>query len=582
MNWQWGVEMRKISSEFVTSFASEAGTFRVNKDYFAYAEMDDVACYIVADGIDSDEDINSAELVVNFLFENFMKKPSMSRRKLKRCIIEAHRMLNEKSRSVRLKTSLMVVLTNYSKIIYASAGNTRLYHFRKGGMNFRSKDQSIAQIMADAGQINDEEIGLHDERNNLTNYLGQSKVFKPFVSRPFKLIDKDIIFLCTVGFWENIQSIDLVNSLKDAKESADLIELLEDELLSRQNKVVNNYTMVAIYANKVFKENVKDDFRRKIIKKVAAILIPVIIATAGIIIYKKIDASKAEKAFAEWEKKGDNYLQNESYEKALENYEKASESVKKIKKRAIEERIELKNQIANLIVEGDSFLSTSEYDKAKDNYINARTQVEFELEEGKKELLRNIDKKIDRTDDFIMVYDKSVEGDKEVEEGDKTSVKATETKDNSSKKAYLNEANKNYSKAIEIYTEAKELSEKIKYYDMKKEMEDKIKNVKDKIRDVDNKIGEAGAAIAKNDKSKELVKKAEDYEKSGEKLYKLKKYEEAKIDYKYGLDIYKELSEKYEQDTTEKRSNIERIILEIDKKIIEEQNLQSTTNENAG
>ncbi len=574
--------MRKISSEFVTSFASEAGTFRVNKDYFAYAEMDDVACYIVADGIDSDEDINSAEMVVNFLFENFMKKPSMSRRKLKRCTIEAHRMLNEKSRSVRLKSSLMVVLTDYSKIIYACAGNTRMYHFRKGGMNFRSKDQSIAQIMADAGQINDEEIGLHDERNNLTNYLGQSKVFKPFVSRPFKLMDKDIIFLCTVGFWESIQSIDLVNSLKDAKESADLIEMLEDELLSRQNRVVNNYTMVAIYANKVFKENVKDDFRRKIIKKVASILIPVIIVTAGIIIYKKVEASKAEKVFAESEKKGDSYLQNESYEKALENYEKASESAKKIKKRAIEERIELKNQIANLIVEGDSFLSTSEYDKAKDNYINARTQVEFELEEGKKELLRNIDKKIDRTDDFIEVYDKSVEGDKEVEEGDKTSAKAAETKDNSSKKTFFNEANNNYNKAIEIYIEAKELSEKIKYYDMKKEMEDKIKNVKDKIKDVDNKVGEAGAAIAKDDKSKELVKKAEDYEKSGQKLYKLKKYEEAKIDYKYGLDIYKELSEKYEQDTTEKRSNIERIILEIDKKIIEEEKLQNTLNENAG
>ena len=41
--------------------------------------MDDIACYIVADGIDSDEDINSAELAVGFLFENIMKKPSMSK-----------------------------------------------------------------------------------------------------------------------------------------------------------------------------------------------------------------------------------------------------------------------------------------------------------------------------------------------------------------------------------------------------------------------------------------------------------------------------------------------------------------------
>ena len=36
--------MRKNSSEFVTSFTSEAGTFRINKDFYAY-EMDDLLLY---------------------------------------------------------------------------------------------------------------------------------------------------------------------------------------------------------------------------------------------------------------------------------------------------------------------------------------------------------------------------------------------------------------------------------------------------------------------------------------------------------------------------------------------------------
>ena len=114
--------MRKNSSEFVTSFTSEAGTFRINKDFFAYAEMDDLACYIVADGIDSDEDINSAELVSNYIFEKVMKKLVMSRRRLKKYIIEAHKMLNECNKNVRLKASLTVLLTDYSKMIWAGAG----------------------------------------------------------------------------------------------------------------------------------------------------------------------------------------------------------------------------------------------------------------------------------------------------------------------------------------------------------------------------------------------------------------------------------------------------------------------------
>jgi len=567
-----GVEMRKNSVEFVTSFASEAGSFRINKDYFAYAEMDDIACYIVADGIDSDEDINCSELAVGYLFENIMKKPCMSRRKLKRYIINAHKLLNEKSQSVRLKMSLMVVLTDYSKMIYAYAGNVRLYHFRNGGLNFRSKDQSVAQIMADAGQISDDEIGIHDERNNLTNYLGQYKPFKPYVSRPYKLKDKDVIFLCTVGFWENMQNIDLISALNEAKDSSELIEMLEDDLLSRQSKVLNNYTLAAIYANKVFKESAKDNIRFRIAKKVATIAIPVIIAVAGFFIFNKIQVSKAEKLFVQLEETGDRCFEDESYEKALENYEKASENVKKVKDEESRKRIEIKTRIANLIVEGEQLQSNREFEKAKNSFINARTQVEFELNaENKKKFENRLDAKINRVKDYIKVIEKGSEGDKEAEEGDKLSIKASESENNQEKIALLAEAKQHYNNSIEIYESAKKMSEDIPYYDMIKEMEEKIKEVKEKLKNSDSAAKDASAAAAKEDKAKDLVKKAEDYKKNGDKKYKAKQYEDAKIDYRYALDIYKELNEKYEQDTTEKRSEIERIMLDIDKKIQEEQ-----------
>ncbi len=574
--------MRKNSIEFVTSFASEAGTFRLNKDYFAYAEMDDIACYIVADGIDSDEDINSAEIAVNFLFEKIMKKPSMSRRKLKRYIINAHRLLNEKSRSVRLKMSLMIVLTDYSKMIYASAGNVRLYHFRGGGLGFKSKDQSIAQIMADAGQISDEEIGLHEERNNLTNYLGQSRSFKPFISRPCKLKDKDVIFLCTVGFWENIQSIDLINTLKEAKESTDFIGMLEDELLSRQNKVISNYTMVAIYANKVFKENIKDDLRIRIAKKVAMIVIPVLIAASGLLIFKKIEANKAEKLFVQLEEKGDKSIEEEVYEEALDNYKKASENIKKFKDKKRQERILIKTSIANLIVEGDRLQSERDFEKAKTSFIKARTQVELELDTvNKKRLEKILDGKIYRVNEYIKVLEKSLEGDKEAEKADKVSVKVSESKNNKEKITLLAEAKQYYNNAIEIYENVKKLSEDIPYYDMIKEMEEKIKDIKEKIKDSDSAAKDASGAAAKEDKAKEMQKKAEDYKKSGDQKFKLKKYEDAKIDYRYALDLYKELSEKFEEDTIEKRSEIERVMLEIDKKIEEEQKAQEQQNQPA-
>ena len=56
--------MRRINSEFQTVNMSEEGQKLSNRDYFGYVEMDDFACYVLADSLDGDSSINSAKLVV--------------------------------------------------------------------------------------------------------------------------------------------------------------------------------------------------------------------------------------------------------------------------------------------------------------------------------------------------------------------------------------------------------------------------------------------------------------------------------------------------------------------------------------
>jgi serine/threonine protein phosphatase PrpC len=569
--------MRKNSSEFITGFASEAGTFRINKDFFAYAEMDDVACYIISDGIDSDEDINSAELVSNYIFEKVMKKPVMSKRRLKKYINEAHKLLNSYSKSVRLKASLTVLLTDYSKMIWAGAGNTRLYHFRKGGLNFRTKDQSISQMMADAGQIAEEEISCHEERNNLTNYLGQARGFKPFMSKKYKLTDKDVIVLCSVGFWENIYSVDMVSALKDAKEPADFIQTVEDDLLSRQNKVLNNYTVAAIFANKVFKENLKDDVRLRIAKKVAAVLIPVVLVVAGFFILRGIEASKARKLVVEYEENGDKYLDVDNFNKALESYEQAEQSVKKINDGEKRGRIETKRKIADLIVKGDEYFQNKDFENSKLNYMNARTQAEFELEDvSKKELKKKLDEKIRRADNLISVVKKGSEGDKEFADGEEAMAKADEAGSSTAKLDGYETAKQHFNNAISIYKETKELSDSNLYYDMVKDMESKIKDTEAKIKELEQGKKEQQQKMEKAEKAEELLKKAESFVKDGDKLFKEKKYNEAKVNYNSAIEIYKELKENSEEDTTQKIHDLNIKIVEVDNKIKEQEKEDNT------
>lgn len=69
--------MRRLNSKFITRYISEQGNKKKNKDYFGFVELDDFACWVLAQGYDNDPDCISAKLVVDVFIEQFIKKPSL-------------------------------------------------------------------------------------------------------------------------------------------------------------------------------------------------------------------------------------------------------------------------------------------------------------------------------------------------------------------------------------------------------------------------------------------------------------------------------------------------------------------------
>ena len=57
--------------------------------------------------------------------------------------------------------------------------------------------------------------------------------------------------------------MDLVEALKSGAEPDEIVCGLEDLFLSRQGKVIDNYTVAVILMNKVYKEGPKQDKRLK-------------------------------------------------------------------------------------------------------------------------------------------------------------------------------------------------------------------------------------------------------------------------------------------------------------------------------
>lgn len=70
---------RKAESKFITSFVSRIGKQPVNCDYFAYSELNDFGCWIVADGFDEERGgEEAAKIVSEDIIAQFLSNGSLS------------------------------------------------------------------------------------------------------------------------------------------------------------------------------------------------------------------------------------------------------------------------------------------------------------------------------------------------------------------------------------------------------------------------------------------------------------------------------------------------------------------------
>ena len=275
--------MRKYNSSFKTAFLSEEGSKLKNNDYFGFVELDNYACYVIADGISDIRDSEGAKRAIEAVVTAFQNAPGMSKRRIKGYLKDANAELMQGKSYEKMKASLTVVITNYEKFRYGHAGNTRLRIYREGRRFLATADMSLSQDMVKAEQLAEDRLAKHEERNNLFSYLGKENP-RPFISKKIKLADGDIITLYTKGIWENVDEGELEDVFAEAgDEPMEECDKVEDLLLSRQPQNLDNYTFAAIYIDKIF----VDPNRKKRIKKIIilSVVILVIELVIGLLIY---------------------------------------------------------------------------------------------------------------------------------------------------------------------------------------------------------------------------------------------------------------------------------------------------------
>lgn len=390
--------MRKTNSKFITKFMSEPGSFLQNKDYFGFVELDKFAIYVIADGIDNDADLEGAKIAVETIISSFSERPSMKSGLLKRLLNLANKKLIEESKNFRLKVSLTIVVTDYVKARYALVGNTRFYLLRDGYIKDQSKDQSLTQQLVDQEKVQLDKVAQHEERNNLYCYLGQDEVIIPYISPKISIKKGDIIALTTKGIWENMDDGELIDGIAEAKEPQEAIDNIEDMLLVKQPQNLENYTLAVIFIEKIY-ENPQ---RRQKIKRTIFTLIPVILILAIIFsafYYKRKQKIHQINEMNYYIENAQVYAESNNFIRANEEYKNALSIAQKLRLKDDRDLIDKFYKTTEAIINADELLQQENYQKALEEYLLAKEKSYYADNLGK----NYIDNQLNYANDHMKV-----------------------------------------------------------------------------------------------------------------------------------------------------------------------------------
>lgn len=240
---------------FKTSLICKIGGKEDNQDYADYVilKKKNAACWVVADGLGGHRGGEiAAKTAVEVILKAFRKNPGCSVEAINQYLGAAQdevvRLQQEKPGLSRMRTTLVMVVSDFKHVLWAHVGDSRLYRLQNGVIDFQTKDHSLPQAMASEGEIRPDQVRTHKKRNVLLRTLGQTELFRPQVQQEQQLLTEGNAFLlCTDGFWEYVEEAEMELDFAKAKTPGKWLRTMEKRLLGKVKRDFDNYTAMAVY-----------------------------------------------------------------------------------------------------------------------------------------------------------------------------------------------------------------------------------------------------------------------------------------------------------------------------------------------
>ncbi len=237
---------------FKTFSLTSTGGRKANQDTCDYVLLEDVACWVVADGLGGHRGGEVASrLAVEQVLTSFRNNPVLSPAAIEAHLDAAQMAVVQRQAEdpllASMRTTLVLLLCDQHSALWAHVGDSRLYHFRKGRIIFQTKDHSVPQVLVAAGDIAPEEIRFHTDRNRLLRVMGQEDHWQPEVRKePVPIEPHDAFLLCTDGFWEHITEPEMEKACIEAGTPKAWMQKMENKIRERAIGEFDNYTAIAV------------------------------------------------------------------------------------------------------------------------------------------------------------------------------------------------------------------------------------------------------------------------------------------------------------------------------------------------
>ncbi len=224
-----------------------------NEDYITKAEYGEDKCFILCDGLGGHDCGEVASSYVAGIVAEEFTLYGDSNDFLQRAFNKAQegllRLQEERGMTNAMKTTLVVLVVTQEHIKWAHIGDSRLYRFYEDGNKYqRTKDHSMVQILKDMGDITEEEMRHHEDRNKLLRVMGAEWSTKSFdLSAVLERGDSQCFALMTDGFWEYVLEDEMMQLLKTTESAREWYEAMEKLVLERADmSSTDNFSAICV------------------------------------------------------------------------------------------------------------------------------------------------------------------------------------------------------------------------------------------------------------------------------------------------------------------------------------------------